>query len=391
MRKKKVLFVDFSISQGGSTHSLLSTLNALDYNRFDVTLYIMNSIDKDLSVEIPDQVRVIQDTVVEHYYRNVRSAAYNVLLCFFKYIGLKKKSASVNERFNQYIHNLKITHPYRCYFSNTVFEVVISNMQGACEEIAANIKAKKHISMYHSSRDTYHEMHEKLYPQFDTIVTVSPGAQKVMCESYPSQADKIIVIPNYINAEQVLKKCKNGDLVIRDNKHEVTICTCGRITKEKGFDLAVKAAAILQKDKIDFHWFFVGDGQERCDIEHLIFEYGLTDNITITGFQNNPYRYIAACNVYVQPSYEESYGRTIKEAQILSCPIVSTDTAGARYILEDGDRGILTSVSPQGLAEGIKAVIELKHEIDSEYTLLENEKEKISFAKAWNNLLESED
>ena len=83
-------------------------------------------------------------------------------------------------------------------------------------------------------------------------------------------------------------------------------------------DEILKDLQLIVKEKnIDFGWYFVGDGPERTKLENKITEYGLMNNIIITGMQENPYSYIGACDIYVQPSYEESFGLTIKEAQIL--------------------------------------------------------------------------
>ena len=78
------------------------------------------------------------------------------------------------------------------------------------------------------------------------------------------------------------------------------------------------------------------------------------------GSQENPYPWIAQCDIYIQPSYEEAQGLTIMEAQILHKPIISTKTVGAKTIISDYQTGLLCDINAEALSEGIARLMDDK-------------------------------
>ena len=238
----------------------------------------------------------------------------------------------------------------------------------------------------HSSDPNYHrETAEKSFDKYNVIVCVSPGVKTVMEEAFPKYADKMIVIENYVDADEIIVLSKQNT-PIKKEKYPI-LATCGRLSREKGFDLAVEAASILKGKNIGFQWFFIGDGDERGNIEKMIDKYHLRDKITITGFTDNPYTYIKCCDVYIQPSYEESYGRTIKEALILGKQIVSTNTIGAQAVLQKGVYGLLVSITAQGIADGVAYALE-NNTLQQSYKLEDNINERIVFINSLEQMIE---
>lgn len=101
----------------------------------------------------------------------------------------------------------------------------------------------------------------------------------------------------------------------------------------------------------------MGDGPERENIEKLVKEYNLQNNIIITGMQKNPYPYMAGCDIYIQPSYEEALGLTILEAHRLKKPVITTATVGGKKLVQTGENGIVCDISPEAVAESIEELI----------------------------------
>ena len=173
-------------------------------------------------------------------------------------------------------------------------------------------------------------------------------------------------------------------------KDKLILCSCGRITPVKGFDLAVGAADILRNKGLDFKWYFVGDGVDRPKIEAMIAENDLQDYIEITGLQDNPYPYIKHCDIYVQPSYEEAHPLSIIEAQILCKPIVSTATVGGICIIDNGHTGMLSQIDTQDLAERVYQLSnsdKMKKKIESELYKMDYTDDYDRFCMQWQCLL----
>ena len=206
---------------------------------------------------------------------------------------------------------------------------------------------------------------------------------------YPQYVDKIDCLENYVDAESVRQKA--NEFVPDYPKDKLILCSCGRITPVKGYDLAVGAAGILKKSGLDFKWCFVGDGVDRPKIESLISEKQLDDYIEITGLQDNPYPYIKNCDIYVQPSYEESYGLTIIEAQILGKTIVSTATVGGQSIIKDGENGVIAEINAESIAQKIFSIYQdkdLQKSIQNNLAKIDYTKDYQRFRNEWKKLLE---
>ena len=169
------------------------------------------------------------------------------------------------------------------------------------------------------------------------------------------------------------------------------MCSCGRITSVKGYDLAVNAAEILRDKGLDFKWYFVGDGAERSNIDKLIADKNLGDYITITGLKDNPYPYIKNCDIYVQPSYEEAHPLSIIEAQILCKPLVTTATVGGKSIIVEGLNGLISDIDSESLADKILQLTNdklLQTQIKKDLDNKDYSEDYQTFCKKWETLLE---
>lgn len=387
--KKKILFITPSLCQGGIEHSLITMLNLLDKTKYEITLFIYI---KDLSLLplVPEEVKVIIDDDHNHYFRRPKALFNNLLKNTFRLLKNQKEYDKYTERLRKYIHEQKVKHPAKDYFEKEYYDIVVSYAIGICTEMALYITANNKIVFYHASVDMHHDLLCDIFPKYNRIVAVSDGVKAMLCENYPHVADKIFVLENYVDSQLIINKSNEPlpNNVTIDNK-KLNLCTCGRFSEEKGFDMAVECAKRLKSKNLNFVWYFVGDGSEREKVDSLIEKYDLAENILITGYTDNPFPYIKACDIYVQPSYHESYGRTIKEAQILNKPIVSTDTVGGKTILKNGELGVLTSIDAASLSEGI---ISLSDRIKdgfsfNAYTDEDNKAEKQKFVGLLESLL----
>ena len=96
------------------------------------------------------------------------------------------------------------------------------------------------------------------------------------------------------------------------------------------------------------------------------------------------------CDIYIQPSYHESYGRTIKEAIILGKPIVSTDTVGAHTLLDNTEFGEIVEINADALSQGIMTAVEKQRQGKyHKYNITENVSEKTEFISKLEKLLDT--
>ena len=154
--------------------------------------------------------------------------------------------------------------------------------------------------------------------------------------------------------------------------------------------MIVSAATKLNECGIPFKWYIVGDGSQRDEIETQIKINSLVDNVIITGYKENPYPYIKACDIFVHPTYEESFGLAILEALILGKTIVSTETMGAKEVLNNGEFGTLVPINSDAIATAITETVEkLKSGYPIQQTFkVNNEYHKVTYKQKWETILD---
>lgn len=386
--KKKVLFITTQFNQGGVEKTLIEAARAINPEKYDLTLLLRN--DKtDLVPLLPDYVKVVVDKD-GHYYRKPKAVVYKTAEKLFSAVGSKAQAKKFKALHKAFIEDCKIKNPAKTLFKNEHFDIVISYTVHLCTAMALEISADKYYCFFHSDCGDFHEdITSRCFPKYDKIVACGPGVEVLLRETFPELDDKIMLLSNYVDAPAIVEKAKAFNPYKNDGD-KLIICSCARLAIEKGFDMAVKAAAILRDKGIDFKWYIVGGGEERENIENLIRENNLVDTVIMMGNQPNPFPYLKNCDIYVQPSYKEAQPLAILESVVLGKAIVSTKTIGGVTILKDGVTGLISEYSPESIAEKVLVLInnpELKASFENLYTLEQNKKEKEQYIINWENLL----
>lgn len=83
----------------------------------------------------------------------------------------------------------------------------------------------------------------------------------------------------------------------------------------------------------------------------------MEEKVIILGKKSNPYPYIRACDLYVQPSRYEGKCVAVKEAQLLGKPVVITNYATSSSQLENGEDGIIVSLDNEECAKEIASLL----------------------------------
>ena len=350
---KTILFVSMGLGIGGTEKTLVEAVNALDKKKYNVTVYLRNNGDA-LASKVNNNVQIIKRGEVPKFEKRL----YGRFCDFFSSICdcLKIKSG---EKFRR--SKIKKTLYKRARYENKKF---FKNIKYDCA-VAYDVSQEcaNFVDKYVSADKKYAFIHvtdisdakEEIYTRFEKVVCVNSEVANGIKEHHPAIAGKVTDIENYLDPAWVLDEAKKAKTVVRPNA-DLVLASCGRCAPIKGFDMAVNAAEILKNRGVDFHWFFVGGGDEETHVNKLIVEQGLGDEITVTGFQNNPFGYMKSCDIYVQPSYEDAHPTTILESVILGKPIISTKTAGGVYFKEKYSCCEVVDISADALAEGIIAL-----------------------------------
>ncbi|MGB3695405.1 MAG: glycosyltransferase, partial [Spirulinaceae cyanobacterium] len=134
------------------------------------------------------------------------------------------------------------------------------------------------------------------------------------------------------------------------------ILAVGRLLPPKDFDTLIQAFAQLRK-KRPLRLLILGEGNLRSGLESLISNLGISADVSLPGYTNNPYCYMAKAGVFVLSSHFEGLPTVIIEALACNCQVVATDCPyGPQEILANGEFGHLV---PVGDVTALASAIEL--------------------------------
>lgn len=134
------------------------------------------------------------------------------------------------------------------------------------------------------------------------------------------------------------------------------LLSVGRFSEAKNYDNVPDICRRMVKKGVDVKWFIIGYGDEQL-IRRKIEEAGMQEHVIILGKRSNPYPYIKACDIYVQPSRYEGKSVTVREAQMLCKPVVVTNYPTASSQIKSGVDGVIVPMDNEGCAKGLVKVI----------------------------------
>lgn len=353
--KKKIIFVTKALWIGGIETALVNLLNYFDYDKYDVTLLILQAelnmleqIHPKCRVLIADRERTVSFREAYGYqrlYHLTEPSSDPSLLHRLMMWTVPAVKWVENRLYIRYIRRLMKSESFDT-------AIIYSDVVG--ETTVRAIRAEKYLMFYHhgAMRHVYHD--EIAYQRCEKIIAVSEYQSNALKKFVPEYADKIIAIHNLTDVEGIRQK---GSLPTDEcfDKTRFNIVTVGRVSHEKGLDIAVRACAKLVEDGYDnVRWWIVGDGPAMQEVKDTVSELHMEENIIFVGMKSNPYPYIRQADLYVQPSRFEGYPMTVLEALVLGQPVVSTDNKGAKEILEDGVTGVLCPVDVDKIADSVE-------------------------------------
>lgn len=200
----------------------------------------------------------------------------------------------------------------------------------------------------------------RCYPWADAIVAVSHDSAVDLARAIGVPPERIDVIYNpVISADLPVLAAAALDHPWFAAGQPPVLVGVGRLARPKDFPTLIRAFALLRQQR-PARLLILGEGDDLNRLEALVRELGVTDDVALPGFVDNPYAYLARAAVFVLSSISEALPTVVIEALALGTPVVSTDCrSGPREILEDGRLGRLVPVQdPQALADAIAATLD---------------------------------
>lgn len=325
--KKRLLFFHFDLGVGGAEKVLLNLINNLPTEKYDITLCLLFKSGIRLN-DLGPHIRL-------------------------KWIFNRKPFRGVT-RFLQ-LFSPKFLYK-RIYKDN--YDVEISYMEGIPARIisgSTNTSSKKfawiHTDNLRNLKTCFRSRKEaiKCYSKFDKIAFVSKIANDNFKESIKwDQPTEII--HNVVDTKDIKTKGDEPiDLILDSDK--INFCIVGRLNYVKSHDRLIEAFSEIPNK--NWHLYIVGNGELQTAIEQQVQNLNLTENITLLGFETNPYKYMSRMDAILCSSILEGFSTVATETMVLGIPFITTKCAGMDEILEHGKSGLIVENSVEGLKQGL--------------------------------------
>lgn len=357
---KQILIASFDMEVGGVERSLVSMLNNFDYEHYSADLMLYSHTGEFMSL-LHQQANLLEEIIP---YKTFRMTMPEIIKSRQFVIGLtrilaKYKASMVKSTENGY-QQMQLMWKYAMPFLPKLakeYDVAISYLWPHYF-VAEKVKAKTKIAWIHtdfSTVDTDVEMDLNMWEKFNHIVAVSEECRNAFIKKYPILKKKTIVIENITSPDFVRTLAEEDvDHPIK-NEHRFKVISVARLSHAKGIDRAVKALALLRsRGYLDIIWYVVGYGGDEAMLKELIAKHHVQENFILLGKKINPYPFMKAADLYVQPSRYEGKAVTVGEAQILAKPVLITDYPTAQSQVINGFDGVICEQSIEGIADGIE-------------------------------------
>lgn len=370
MNKPRIFIAMHYMEIGGAETALVGLLNALDPARVDVDLFLydhrgemMQFIPKwvNLLPQIP-KYSVLERPIVELVKRGfwgiaaARMWAKRISKVAYKRSGSKLENNGGLDKMS------KCTTPLLPKINQSVtYDLAISFLTPH-RIVAEKVKAKKKIAWIHTDYtrvwvDAEEEL--KVWQKYDYVASISGDVTNTFLQVFPSLAPKIVEIENILSPKFVRKRAEleDTDKEFRQTD-KISLLSIGRYSEQKNYDNVPDICKrLIGKTKLNIKWYIIGYGGDEALIRQKIKEAGMEEHVILLGKRSNPYPYIKACDIYVQPSRYEGKSVTVREAQMLCKPVVVTNYPTAPSQIRSGIDGVIVPMDNEGCANGLAEMI----------------------------------
>lgn len=367
---KKILIFSRAMELGGAERALLGLLDNLDYSKYEVDLFLMRH-EGELFPFINPNVNLLPEiksyTVFDIPVKNAIKRG-KILIALGRIFGRIKarnyqKKNGLTDKYSVAIeYNQKYIRKFLPKINPDVtYDLAISFLTPHYV-VAEKVSAKKKAAWIHTDYSACQvdvKSETKMWGQYNKIVSISDSVTEAFATTFPAFRDRIELIENILPTRLIKSQMDefNAKYEMPHVDDCVNLLSIGRFCTQKNFDNVPSICKRLIENGLNVKWYLIGFGLDEDLIKSKIVEEKMQDYVFILGKKENPYPYIAACDLYVQPSRFEGKAVTVREAQLLCKPVVITAFPTSSSQLEDGVDGVVVPLNNDECADGVAAVL----------------------------------
>jgi glycosyltransferase involved in cell wall biosynthesis len=332
---KKLMFVLPNLNSGGAEKVTLNLIRSIKRDEFNIDIVVFNKTS-DLAHLVPNNIKII----------NIKTKRTSKSLCkLYKHIKSKKPDwvYSTHSRVAVLLQLIKLFHKFNH----------VARMQS--------------MPSLEKRNNKYGVLKRLLYSfafkRADLVIAQTKEMKEEAVIYFNVKPEKIVIIRNPIDRKEIdffVKKSSNPY-----QEKEISLVAAGRLSKEKGFDILIKALPEIIEEYVNLKTHIIGNDQgEKKVLVELSSKFDITNNIEFHGYVRDPYKYYYYADLFVLPSRYEGFPNAMLENYYLNTPIVATNCVPiVNELIEEGVNGYICKVDDvEGLKNAIIKGLSLRRE-----------------------------
>jgi glycosyltransferase involved in cell wall biosynthesis len=332
-QRRKLFILRPTMGQGGADRVTLTLLQTLDRSLFDVSLVLMRA-EGEFVADVPDDVIVHS-------------------LC----------ASSIATAWLPLSRLLHAAQPDILFSTSSGTNLIAVIARALARQRSRLILSERNV-LFHGpvtlKRMVVVLLKRWLYERADLITSVSQGVKDDMIARLRIPADRISVVYNPVVTEDIESLAAEPVTHPWFQEDVPIILGVGRLIHQKDFQVLIRAFADVRRTRVA-RLVILGDGPLRDELLRLAKSYNVENDVSLPGFDKNPFKYMAGCTIFVLSSREEGLPGVLIQAMACGAAVISTDCpAGPSEIIAPDVDGRLVPVGDvKALAEAIADL--LKH------------------------------
>lgn len=327
----KVLFLIHDLGQGGAEKVLVNLVNNMDPEKFDISVTALFGGGVNARFLAP-HVR----------YRAVFPGQIRGNSHLMKFLSPKQ------------LHKLCVKEHY---------DIEVSYLEGPSARIVSGCgdPDTKLVSWIHVQQKTMKKLASAFrseaeartcYGRFDQTVCVSRYVRDEFCRLLDFRKP-CRVLYNTVESDKIRAGAAEAAPELAEDGR-FRLAAVGTLKESKGYDRLLRIVGRLE----GAHLYILGTGPQEQELKRYVRDNGLENRVTFLGYQTNPYKYVAKCDLFVCASFAEGFSTATTEALIVGTPVCTVEVSGMREMLGGNEFGVITENDEEALYQGIKGLLD---------------------------------
>lgn len=332
----KILFLIHDLGQGGAEKVLVNLVNNMDRSKFDISVTVL------FGGGVNEQF-LKPDIHFHAVFPKVIPANSHIM----KLLTPKQ------------LHKLCVKEHYDIEVS--YLEGPSARVISGCSDTDTKLVSWIHVEQHSMPKlaCSFRNPHEATvcYNRFHQTVCVSQYVMDDFQSILKFQKPCCVLYNTVESASIISETTQAAPGLIDDGKCKMV--AVGTLKESKGYERLLRIVKRLTDEAYPIHLYILGIGPLQPKLEDYIQTHKLTHDVTLLGYQTNPYQYMAKCDLFVCASFAEGFSTAATEALIVGTPVCTVEVSGMKEMLgENNEWGIVTKNDEEALYQGIRRLID---------------------------------